>query len=121
MGRRLPSPGLPPGAAEPGLQRGITAGGMVIVTIGPTHSVAPERENWEESRHRQLRAAGRYRVEFHILGTFELVPGGETRTVAASGELTVLALLVLNAGRVVPAGALIEAAWGAAARTPRLR
>lgn len=47
-----------------------------------------------------------------MLGAFEVVHEGETRALAAGSELAVLALLVLNAGRVVPADALIDAAWG---------
>ncbi len=51
-------------------------------------------------------------MEFRLLGTFELAVDGVTRTLSAGGELTVLAFLLLNAGRVVPADALIDAAWG---------
>jgi DNA-binding SARP family transcriptional activator len=52
-------------------------------------------------------------VEFRILGPLEVAHGGTVRALAAGGgELTVLALLVLNAGRIVAADALIDASWG---------
>jgi predicted ATPase/DNA-binding SARP family transcriptional activator len=52
-------------------------------------------------------------VEMRVLGAFEVADGGGAVLPApASGELTVLALLALNAGRVVPADTLIDASWG---------
>jgi len=51
-------------------------------------------------------------VEFRILGPLELVVDGEVRTLPAGAERAVLELLLLNAGRVVPASTLVDALWG---------
>ncbi len=51
-------------------------------------------------------------MEFRVLGTFEIADDDGRRDLAVGGELAVLVLLLLNAGRVVPAEALIDASWG---------
>jgi DNA-binding SARP family transcriptional activator len=51
-------------------------------------------------------------VEFRILGPLELVVDGGIRTLPAGAERAVLELLLLNAGRVVPASTLVDAHWG---------
>jgi predicted ATPase/DNA-binding SARP family transcriptional activator len=51
-------------------------------------------------------------VEFRILGPLELFVEGEVRTLPAGAERAVLELLLLNAGRVVPASTLVDALWG---------
>jgi predicted ATPase/DNA-binding SARP family transcriptional activator len=51
-------------------------------------------------------------VEFRILGPLEIVVEGTVRTLPAGGERAVLELLLLNAGRVVPATTLMDALWG---------
>jgi len=51
-------------------------------------------------------------VEFRILGPLELVVDGGIRTLPAGAERAVLELLLLNAGRVVPASTLVDALWG---------
>jgi DNA-binding SARP family transcriptional activator len=51
-------------------------------------------------------------MEFRILGPLELVVEGEIRTLPAGAERAVLELLLLNAGRVVPASTLVDALWG---------
>ncbi len=51
-------------------------------------------------------------MEFRILGPLELIVDGRIRTVPAGAERAVLELLLLNAGRVVPASTLVDALWG---------
>jgi DNA-binding SARP family transcriptional activator len=51
-------------------------------------------------------------VEFRILGPLELIVDGRVRTLPAGAERAVLELLLLNAGRVVPASTLVDALWG---------
>jgi predicted ATPase/DNA-binding SARP family transcriptional activator len=51
-------------------------------------------------------------MEFRILGPLELVVEGKVRPLRAGGEGAVLELLLLNAGRVVAAGTLVDALWG---------
>jgi hypothetical protein len=51
-------------------------------------------------------------VELRILGPLDLVVDGAVRTVPAGAERAVLELLLLNAGRVVPATTLVDALWG---------
>jgi predicted ATPase/DNA-binding SARP family transcriptional activator len=51
-------------------------------------------------------------MEFRVLGPLELVADGAVRTLPAGAERAVLELLLLNAGRVVPAAALVDALWG---------
>jgi DNA-binding SARP family transcriptional activator len=51
-------------------------------------------------------------VEFRILGPLDLILDGHVRSVPAGGERAVLELLLLNAGRVVPASTLVDALWG---------
>jgi predicted ATPase/DNA-binding SARP family transcriptional activator len=51
-------------------------------------------------------------VEFRILGPLELVVDGQVRSLPAGAERAVLELLLLNAGRIVPAGTLVDALWG---------
>jgi predicted ATPase/DNA-binding SARP family transcriptional activator len=51
-------------------------------------------------------------VEFSILGPLELVVDEQPRVLPAGGERAVLELLLLNAGRVVPASTLVDAMWG---------
>ncbi|HEU4425380.1 MAG TPA: BTAD domain-containing putative transcriptional regulator, partial [Pilimelia sp.] len=50
-------------------------------------------------------------MEFRVLGPFHVVVDGRARELPATAELAVLALLVLNAGRVVTAETLIDALW----------
>jgi DNA-binding SARP family transcriptional activator len=51
-------------------------------------------------------------VEFRILGPLDLIVDGQVRSLPAGGERAVLELLLLNAGRVVPASTLVDALWG---------
>jgi DNA-binding SARP family transcriptional activator len=51
-------------------------------------------------------------VKFRMLGPLELDTGGEVRVLPAGAERAVLAILLLNAGRVVPAERLVDALWG---------
>ncbi|HEX8345916.1 MAG TPA: BTAD domain-containing putative transcriptional regulator [Actinoplanes sp.] len=51
-------------------------------------------------------------MEFRVLGTFEIADDDGRRDLAVGGELAVLVLLLLNAGRVVTAEALIDASLG---------
>jgi predicted ATPase/DNA-binding SARP family transcriptional activator/tetratricopeptide (TPR) repeat protein len=51
-------------------------------------------------------------VEFRILGPLELVVDGRVRKLPAGGDRAVLELLLLSAGRVVPASTLMDALWG---------
>ena len=50
-------------------------------------------------------------MDFRLLGPFHVEVDGRTRELPATAELAVLALLVLNAGRVVTAETLIDALW----------
>jgi DNA-binding SARP family transcriptional activator len=51
-------------------------------------------------------------AEFRILGPLELVVDATVRTLPAGGERAVLELLLVNAGRIVPASTLMDALWG---------
>ncbi|MEV6842609.1 winged helix-turn-helix domain-containing protein [Actinoplanes sp. NPDC051411] len=51
-------------------------------------------------------------MRFRILGPLSVTVDGRPVAVTASRDRVVLAALLLQAGRVVPAGALIEAVWG---------
>ena len=54
-------------------------------------------------------------VEFRVLGPMEVLVGGRPAELTARRPRTVLAALLLRAGEVVPADALVEAVWGGAA------
>ena len=51
-------------------------------------------------------------MEFRILGTFQVVVNGAPTSIRGAGERAVLALLLLDAGRVIPAERLIDSLWG---------
>lgn len=51
-------------------------------------------------------------VTIHVLGTFSACAGSRAVTPKAAKQRQVLALLALNAGRIVPVTALIEELWG---------
>jgi predicted ATPase/DNA-binding SARP family transcriptional activator len=51
-------------------------------------------------------------VDFRILGPLEVVVDGAVRTLRDGAGRAVLELLLLNAGRVVPASTLVDALWG---------
>jgi DNA-binding SARP family transcriptional activator len=51
-------------------------------------------------------------VEFRLLGPVEVVHAGAMLAVGGKRHRRLLAALLLHAGRVVPAGKLIEALWG---------
>ncbi|WP_203932878.1 BTAD domain-containing putative transcriptional regulator [Virgisporangium ochraceum] len=51
-------------------------------------------------------------MEFRLLGPLELVVDGAVHTFPAGAEGELFALLLLSAGRVVPAGTLVDALWG---------
>src|SRR5689334_22003150 len=51
-------------------------------------------------------------VQLGLLGPFELVDGDRPVVVPGAGERALLALLALDAGRVVPAARLVDALWG---------
>jgi predicted ATPase/DNA-binding SARP family transcriptional activator len=53
-------------------------------------------------------------VEIRLLGPFELVVDGRSRSVPGAGERALLALLALSPGRVVSTDRLIDALWGEA-------
>jgi len=50
-------------------------------------------------------------VEFRLLGPLELVVDGDTRDLPTGAERALLQLLLLNAGRVVPATSIVDALW----------
>src|SRR5215472_9837644 len=52
-------------------------------------------------------------IEFGLLGPLRVCRGGAEITVAAGKQRAVLAALLLNSGRVVPAGELAGVLWGA--------
>ena len=54
-------------------------------------------------------------MEFRVLGPMEVLVGGRPAELTARRPRTVLAALLLRAGEVVPADALVEAVWGGAA------
>ena len=65
-------------------------------------------------------AAGCYKVhmlEFRILGPLEVVGKRDPLTLGGSKQRALLALLLLNAGRVVPTDTLVDQLWGE--RPPR--
>jgi DNA-binding SARP family transcriptional activator len=51
-------------------------------------------------------------VEFHLLGPLQVVVDGAPVVLRGAGERALLALLLLDAGRVVPAEHLIDSLWG---------
>jgi DNA-binding SARP family transcriptional activator len=51
-------------------------------------------------------------VEFRLLGSLEVVIGGESVDVGGTQPRTVLAMLLVAGGRMVPAESIIEALWG---------
>ena len=51
-------------------------------------------------------------MEFRVLGPLEVVVDGQPRNLPRGAEQAVLALLVLNPGRVVAAETLVDALWG---------
>jgi DNA-binding SARP family transcriptional activator len=50
-------------------------------------------------------------IEIRLLGPLQAVRGGQTVVLGGAKQRVVLALLALNAGRVVSADSLIEALW----------
>jgi DNA-binding SARP family transcriptional activator len=63
-------------------------------------------------------------VEFRILGPLEAWTAGRRLELGGPRQRSVLAVLLLHAGEVVPAGALIDEVWGddrGTARHPRSR
>jgi predicted ATPase/DNA-binding SARP family transcriptional activator len=54
-------------------------------------------------------------VEFRVLGPMEVLTGGRPIELSARRPRTLLAALLLRAGEVVPADALVETVWGGAA------
>src|SRR3954447_15633533 len=82
-------------------------------SIGPISPLRATGHRGQNQGDKNLRWTGEaVPVEFRVLGTFEIADDGVTRGLSAGGELTVLALLVLNAGRIVSADTLIDASWG---------
>jgi DNA-binding SARP family transcriptional activator len=51
-------------------------------------------------------------VEFRLLGSLEVIIGGEPVDVGGTQPRTVLAMLLVAGGRMVPAESMIEALWG---------
>ena len=51
-------------------------------------------------------------MEFRLLGPLEVVDGDEPFPIGGPKQRTVLALLALNANRVVTVDRLIDALWG---------
>jgi DNA-binding SARP family transcriptional activator/DNA-binding beta-propeller fold protein YncE len=51
-------------------------------------------------------------MEFRILGPLEVIEAGERLPLGGSKQRALLALLVLNAERVIPSDRLIDALWG---------
>src|SRR5918999_4250445 len=58
------------------------------------------------------RAGGRRPMEFRVLWPLEVVVDGQPRNLPRGAEQAVLALLLLNPGRVVAAETLVDALWG---------
>jgi DNA-binding SARP family transcriptional activator len=50
-------------------------------------------------------------MEYRILGPVEVIAGGRTLDVSATRTKTVLALLLVHRGRVVPADRLTDELW----------
>src|SRR6202035_3066045 len=50
-------------------------------------------------------------MEFRILGPLDVLKNGASLQVSAPRELTLLAVLILEANRVVPVSRLIDASW----------
>jgi DNA-binding SARP family transcriptional activator/ABC-type glycerol-3-phosphate transport system substrate-binding protein len=51
-------------------------------------------------------------VEFHVLGSVEVVEDGQRLMVASGRQLALLAFLVIHANRVVSTGRIIDELWG---------
>src|SRR5690606_39247130 len=52
-------------------------------------------------------------VEFRVLGTLEVLRGGEPLPVPSRRQRALIARLLLGGGAMVPADALVDAVWGA--------
>jgi DNA-binding SARP family transcriptional activator len=50
-------------------------------------------------------------IEYRILGPLEATVGGVTASLGGARQRAVLAVLVLHAGRVVPASRLVDEVW----------
>src|SRR3974377_1714619 len=56
--------------------------------------------------------AGTPRLEFRLLGPFDVLRGGRSIDLGADRQRALLALLVLHANEIIPSGRLIEELWG---------
>ncbi|TSB31530.1 AfsR/SARP family transcriptional regulator [Streptomyces benahoarensis] len=53
----------------------------------------------------------RERLSFKILGPLSMIVGGRSTTVGGARQRTILSLLILNPGRIVPMDTLVEVVW----------
>jgi hypothetical protein len=60
-------------------------------------------------------------MEFHILGPFEVIADGQALHLGGQKQRALLAILLLEANRVVSASRLFEALWEASRPRPRTR
>ena len=73
----------------------------------PSHRLEPEAKG----------CYNRHMLEFRILGSLDVIGDQGPLTLGGSKQRALLALLVLNAGRVVPTDTLVDQLWGE--RPPR--
>ena len=59
-------------------------------------------------------------MDFQILGSFEVLDDGAVVRIPAGRERALLALLLVNRGRVVSADAIVHALWGERAEAGRV-
>ncbi|MFF0393815.1 BTAD domain-containing putative transcriptional regulator [Kitasatospora sp. NPDC004615] len=71
-------------------------------------ALSPTSGLFTEETHRNGRD-----ISFRILGPLQVVIGGNTVRVGRNRQLTVLAVLLLNANKIVPVSSLIDAVWRA--------
>jgi hypothetical protein len=58
------------------------------------------------------RAVGRIEMEYRVLGPVEVLADGRPAAIGGPKPRSLLVLLLLNAGRVVPTSQVIESLWG---------
>src|SRR5436309_12651333 len=83
-------------------------------------AMTPGQSRRRSPRHLEPRTEGCYNLhmlEFRILGPLEVVNDQGPLTLGGAKQRALLALLLLNAGRVVPTDTLVDQLWGE--RPPR--
>ncbi|MDP8910940.1 MAG: alpha/beta fold hydrolase [Actinomycetota bacterium] len=81
-------------------------------------SVEPEDDGSDGTSGRGRRAHGSDVADFRLLGPVEVVRGRDAVPLGGRKQSTILALLLLEAGRVVPADRLIDELWGPTVSCP---